>query len=83
LNPVGERRSDRFALRRSEASEGALAKLSESSIVYPEAHAEWACETLALRIIETVQKRGERDLERVRDDALLHLAQAEPPPRFD
>jgi len=26
------------------------------------------------------QQRGERNLERVRDDALLHLAQAKPPP---
>ena len=67
----------------SKAFEGALAKLSASSVIHPGAHAEWARETLALRIIETVQKRGERDLERVRDDALLHLAQAEPPPRFD
>jgi hypothetical protein len=64
----------------SKAFEGALAKLSESSIVYPGAQAEWARETLALRIIETVQQRGERNLDRVRDDALLHLAQAKPPP---
>ena len=65
----------------SKAFESAFAKLNESSIIYPDAQAEWARETLALRIIETVQQRGERDLERVRDDALLHLAQAKPPPR--
>jgi hypothetical protein len=63
----------------SKAFESALAKLKESSIVYPEAQVEWARETLALRIIETVQKRGERHLERIRDDALLHLAQTKPP----
>jgi hypothetical protein len=59
----------------SKAFESALAKLKESSIVYPGTQEEWARETLALRIIETVQQRGERDLDRVREDALLHLAQ--------
>jgi hypothetical protein len=63
----------------SKAFEGALAKLKESSIVYPDTQGEWARETLALRIIETVQKRGERDLERLLEDALLHLAQAKAP----
>lgn len=63
----------------SKAFEGAVAKLKESSIVYPAAQTEWARETLALRIIETVQKRGERDLERLREDALLYLAQSRPP----
>jgi hypothetical protein len=61
------------------AFENALGKLKESSIVYPGPESEWARETLALRIIETVQKRGERDLDRVSDDALVHLAQAKPP----
>ena len=62
------------------AFESALAKLTDAGVVLPDAHAEWARETLALRIIETVQKRNERDLERVRDDALLHLAESRPPP---
>jgi hypothetical protein len=61
------------------AFESALGKLNESSIVYPEPESEWARETLALRIIETVQQRGERDLDRVRDDALMHLAEAKRP----
>ena len=61
------------------AFESALGTLKESSIVYPEPESEWARETLALRIIETVQQRGERDLARVRDDALVHLARARPP----
>jgi hypothetical protein len=63
----------------SGAFDSALAKLRESSIVFPNEQADWARETLALRIIETVQQRGERDLERVRDDALLHLAQTKQP----
>ena len=58
-----------------ESIESALGTLKESSIVYPEPESEWARETLALRIIETVQQRGDR----VRDDALVHLARARPP----
>jgi hypothetical protein len=57
----------------------ALAKLTDAGVALPNAQAEWARETLALRIIETVQKRNERDFERVRDDALLHLAESRPP----
>ena len=62
-----------------EAFESALGKLKESSIVYPGPESEWARETLALRIIETVQQGGELDLDRVRDDALVHLARTRPP----
>ena len=40
---------------------------------------EWIRETLALRIIETIQKRGERDPIRLREDALAYLAKAKPP----
>ena len=40
---------------------------------------EWVRETLALRIIESVQQRGERDPIRLREDALTYLAQAKPP----
>jgi hypothetical protein len=36
-------------------------------------------ETLALRIIESVQKRDERDSIRLREDALTYLAQAKQP----
>ena len=61
------------------AFESALGKLHESSIVHPGSQSEWARETLALRIIETVQQRGECDLDRVCDDALMHLAEAKRP----
>ena len=37
--------------------------------------ADWARETLALRIIETTQG-GEHDVDRLRDDAVAHLADA-------
>jgi hypothetical protein len=40
--------------------------------------AEWARETIALRIIDMAQ-RGERDASKLRDDALAFLAQAKPP----
>jgi hypothetical protein len=38
-----------------------------------DAKAEWARETLALRIIDRAQ-RGERDVERLQLDAIAHLA---------
>jgi hypothetical protein len=63
----------------SKAFTGALESLKQSAIRYPEHTTEWVRETLALRIIETVQKGGERDLERLREDALIHLAQSRPP----
>jgi hypothetical protein len=40
---------------------------------YKDGTEDWARETLALRIIETAQG-GETDAERLRDDALAHLA---------
>jgi hypothetical protein len=40
-----------------------------------DAEADWARETLALRIIERTQA-GEQDVKRLRLDALAHLAQA-------
>jgi hypothetical protein len=39
---------------------------------------EWARQTLALRIIDMAQVR-ERDVDRLRDDALAHLAKAKMP----
>jgi hypothetical protein len=39
--------------------------------------AEWARETLGLRIIDMAQQ-GERDASKLRDDALAFLAQAKP-----
>ena len=42
--------------------------------------ADWARETLALRIVETT-KTGERDVNRLRDDAIEHLANAVMPER--
>jgi hypothetical protein len=65
----------------SKAFSGALEKLKQSDIRYPDDQDEWVRETLALRIIETAQNGGERDLDRLRDDALGHLAQAKPPSR--
>jgi hypothetical protein len=56
-----------------------LDKLQQSGILFPPQYEEWARETIALRIIEVAQKSGERDLDRLRDDALGHLAQAKPP----
>jgi hypothetical protein len=38
--------------------------------------AEWARETIALRIIEMVQ-RGEHDISKLQADALVHLATAQ------
>jgi hypothetical protein len=40
---------------------------------YKDGTADWAREVLAMRIIETAQA-GERDVSRLRDDALAHLA---------
>jgi hypothetical protein len=40
---------------------------------YNDVAADWAREVLALRIIETAQG-GETDVNRLRDDALTHLA---------
>jgi hypothetical protein len=40
--------------------------------------ADWARETLGLRIIDMAQ-RGERDATKLREDALAFLAQAKPP----
>jgi hypothetical protein len=64
----------------SKAFNAALESLRQSRIQYPDQLAEWVRETLALRIIETAQNGGERDLDRLRDDALGHLALAKPPP---
>ena len=63
------------------AFQGALQTLQESGSEFPEEQAEWVRETLALQIIASVQERGERDLDRLREAALLHLAQAKPPDR--
>jgi hypothetical protein len=56
----------------------ALDELRQSGAI-PADEPAWVRETLALRIIETVQKRGERDPSRLREDALTYLAQAKPP----
>ena len=61
------------------AFSAALESLRESGVHYPPLHDEWVRETLALRIIDTMQKGGECDLDSLRDDALGHLAQAKPP----
>ena len=61
------------------AFNAALESLRQSGTQYSDG--EWVRETLALRIIETVQKDGECDLDRLRDDALTYLAHAKPPPR--
>ena len=63
----------------SKAFSSALDKLQQSGILFPPHYQEWARETLALRIIETAQKSGERNLDRLRDDALRYLSQAKPP----
>lgn len=65
----------------SKAFSDALDRLRQSGIHYPAPNDEWVRETLALRIIETVQKGGERDPDRIREDALGHLAHAKPPQR--
>jgi hypothetical protein len=62
----------------SKAFNDALERLRLSR-TRPEQEPEWVREALALRIIETVQQRGERDPIRLREDALRHLAQAKPP----
>jgi hypothetical protein len=62
----------------SKAFKDALERLRLSR-VRPDPEPEWVRETLALRIIESVQQRGERDPIRLRDDALSHLARAKPP----
>lgn len=57
-----------------EAFEGAWKSLKDyGSIDAKPSRAAWARETLALRIIETAQA-GERDVNRLRDDAIAHLA---------
>jgi len=65
----------------SKAFNAALDSLRQSGAQYSAQQDEWVRETLALRIIETAQQRGEQDLDRLRDDALDHLAHAKPPPR--
>jgi hypothetical protein len=63
------------------AFNAALESLRQAGIRYPDQYDEWVRETLALRIIETMQAGGECDLDSLRDDALSHLAHAKPPPR--
>jgi hypothetical protein len=48
---------------------------SDGSPDLADGKAEWARETLALRIIDRAQA-GERDVQRLRVDALAHLANA-------
>jgi hypothetical protein len=58
------------------AFDDAWKSVQESGVTFPSnAHADATREILALRIIEMAQL-GERDQRRLRDDALLHLAQS-------
>jgi hypothetical protein len=58
------------------AFDGAWKAVKDSGVSFASSgHSEATRELLALRIVEMAQ-RGERDSRRLRDDAILHLAQS-------
>jgi hypothetical protein len=61
-----------------DALDGAWRRLQTTGVYFESrGHAEATREKLALRIIE-MAKQGERDLDRLRDDALEHLERTSP-----